>query len=132
MKTDEKHVVTGAFSYSGKYIAQRLLDAGHTVTTITNRPNRPDYFQGKVEVKPLDFSNHKQLVDSLRGAAVLYNTYWVRFNHATFSHSQAVANDSLPLHRRPESGDLCISASPTRRKLQIWSIFVGKGSSNGL
>ncbi len=92
MKTGEKHVVTGAFSYSGKYIAQRLLDAGHRVTTITNRLNRPDYFQGKVEVKPLDFSNHKQLVDSLRGAAVLYNTYWVRFNHVTFSHSQAVEN----------------------------------------
>ena len=33
-----KVVVTGAFSYSGRYIAQRLLDAGHTVITLTHRP----------------------------------------------------------------------------------------------
>jgi NADH dehydrogenase len=28
----------------------------------------------------------------LRGATVFYNTYWVRFNHATFKHSVAVEN----------------------------------------
>ena len=92
METRELHVVTGAFSYSGKYIARRLLDAGHSVRTLTNRRDHPDFFQGKVEAKPLDFGNYAQLVDSLRGAAVLYNTYWVRFNHPQFSHAQAIEN----------------------------------------
>ena len=32
--------VTGAYGYSGQYIAQRLLDAGHEVYTLTNSPHR--------------------------------------------------------------------------------------------
>lgn len=88
----ELQVVTGAFGYSGKYIAQRLLDAGQRVRTITSRQGRPDCFGGRVEKRPLDFRNHAQLVDSLAGATVLYNTYWVRFNHATFTHAAAVDN----------------------------------------
>lgn len=86
------HVVTGAFSYSGKYIAHRLLEAGHRVRTITNRKNHTDFFNGRVEKRPLDFLNHAELVESLRGASVLYNTYWVRFNHSTFTHTEAVDN----------------------------------------
>lgn len=33
-----------------------------------------------------------ELAESLRGARVLYNTYWVRFNHRMFTFDQAVAN----------------------------------------
>ena len=36
--------VTGAFGYSGKYMAQRLIAAGHDVLTLTNSPNRPNPF----------------------------------------------------------------------------------------
>jgi len=104
MSTQELHVVTGAFGYSGRYIAQRLLDTGYRVRTITNRHDRPDYFQGRVEAKPLDFANHSQLVDSLGGAAVLYNTYWVRFNYRLFSHSQAVENSLRLFEAAQEAG----------------------------
>lgn len=92
MCTTERHVVTGAFGYSGRYIAQRLLQQGHQVRTITSKHPVNDPFQGRVERHPLAFENREQLVNSLRGAAVLYNTYWVRFNHANFSHSEAVEN----------------------------------------
>ena len=50
-------VVTGAFSYTGKYIARRLLDAGVRVKTLTGHPDREDPFGGRVEVAPLDFSD---------------------------------------------------------------------------
>jgi len=86
------HVVTGAFGYSGKYIAARLLQAGHRVRTLTNSPGRPNPFAGQVETRPLEFADHGKLVESLRGAAVFYNTYWVRFNYGAFSHSAAVEN----------------------------------------
>ena len=33
-----------------------------------------------------------KLTESLRGADVLYNTYWVRFNHPGFTHAEAVTN----------------------------------------
>jgi uncharacterized protein YbjT (DUF2867 family) len=88
----QRHVVTGAFGYSGKYITQRLLAEGHEVRTLTNSPNRPNPFAGEVDAFPLSFDNPEQLVESLRGAEVLYNTYWVRFNHKTFKHSIAVDN----------------------------------------
>jgi NADH dehydrogenase len=32
------------------------------------------------------------LVESLRNVSVLYNTYWVRFNHRLFRHADAVQN----------------------------------------
>ncbi len=92
MEANALHVVTGAFGYSGRYIAGRLLSAGRTVRTLTNSPDRPDPFRGRVEIRPLDFSDSRRLAESLRGAAALYNTYWVRFNHKGFCHSEAVEN----------------------------------------
>jgi NADH dehydrogenase len=92
MSAQELHVVTGAFGYSGKYIAVRLLQAGHRVRTLTNSLGRPNAFGGQVEARPFHFADRAKLVESLRGAAVFYNTYWVRFNHGDFSHSTAVDN----------------------------------------
>jgi NADH dehydrogenase len=88
----EVHAVTGAFGYSGRYIAQRLLDAGHRVTTLTNSEPRPDLLAGRVRAFPLTFGDPAQLTKSLQGVAVLYNTYWVRFNHRLFTHDEAVRN----------------------------------------
>ena len=88
----ELHVVTGAFGYSGKYIATRLLAAGHTVRTLTDSSNRPNPFEGQVEAHPFNFDAPEKLVESLRGAKVLYNTYWVRFNSTFFKHEDAVKN----------------------------------------
>jgi hypothetical protein len=79
MGAQELHVVTGAFGYSGKYIAARLLQAGHRVRTLTNSVDRPNPFGGRVEASPFHFADKAKLVESLRGVAVFYNTYWVRF-----------------------------------------------------
>lgn len=86
------HVVTGAFGYSGRYITARLLEADHRVWTLTNSPNRDHPFGDRVEVHPFDFDRPDRLQASLEGASVLYNTYWVRFNHTTFRYSQAIEN----------------------------------------
>jgi uncharacterized protein YbjT (DUF2867 family) len=88
----ELHVVTGAFGYSGKYIAARLLAEGHRVRTLTNSLQRPNPFGEKVEAHPFNFDDPDALVESLRGAKVLYNTYWVRFNYSFFKHADAVRN----------------------------------------
>ncbi len=91
MKKD-RHAVTGAFGYSGKYIAKRLLDRGHEVITLTNSVNRANPFDGQVKACPFDFDHPKELAKSLQGVSVLYNTYWVRFNHKMFQHADAVKN----------------------------------------
>ena len=88
----ELHAVTGAFGYSGRYIAHRLLQAGREVRTLTNTRPVADPFGGRVQAWPLAFDRPASLLDSLRGVRVLYNTYWVRFNHRWFTHAQAVRN----------------------------------------
>ncbi len=87
-----KIVVTGAFSYSGKYIAKRLLEKGEEVITLTNHPNRPNPFNGKIKSYPLNFANESELVASLQGTDVLVNTYWVRFDKGTNTQPKAVEN----------------------------------------
>ena len=91
METKEIHVVTGAFGYSGKYIALRLLTQGHEVRTLTNSLHKPNPFGDRVRPYPFHFDQPDKLVENLRGAKVLYNTYWVRFNHKTFAHETAVS-----------------------------------------
>lgn len=92
MNTKLVHMVTGAFGYSGKYIARRLLAAGHEVRTLTNSPQKPHPFGDIVRPYPLSFYDPQQLTEALRGVDVLYNTYWVRFDHKDFSHETAVGN----------------------------------------
>jgi NADH dehydrogenase len=100
----ELDVVTGAFGYTGKYITQRLLDAGRRVRTITGHPDRENPFGGLVEVEPMDFSDRAKLVRSLRGAEVLYNTYWVRFNHGHATFDAAVVNSRALISAAKEAG----------------------------
>lgn len=86
-----KIAVTGAFSYSGKYIAKRLLARGEEVITLTGHPNRPDPFNGKVKAYPLDF-DEASMTKSLQGVEVLVNTYWVRFDKGENTQPRAVEN----------------------------------------
>lgn len=104
MTSAEIHVVTGAYGYSGKYIARRLLDAGYEVRTLTNSPDRPNPFGGRIKTCAYNFDDIQKLVDSLRGASVLYNTYWVRFNHSNFTHSVAVENTFKLFNAAKEAG----------------------------
>lgn len=90
--TQQLHIVTGAFGYTGKYITARLLKQGVRVRTLTNSLNRANPFGGQVEAMPYNFDDFDKLVASMRGATVLYNNYWVRFNYKDFDHSEAVQN----------------------------------------
>ncbi len=91
----EIHAVTGAFGYTGRYIARKLLARNHQVITLTNSLHKPDPFAGQVQAYPFHWEDPAQLAETLRGVKVLYNTYWVRFNHKNFSHAQAVANTKI-------------------------------------
>ena len=92
MSDSQIHAVTGAYGYSGKYIARRLLEKDHCVITLTNSPHRANPFGKKIQAYPFNFVNPSQLIETLQGVSVLYNTYWVRFNHKMFRHEDAVKN----------------------------------------
>ena len=98
----ELHAVTGAFGYSGKYVTQRLLAAGHDVITLTNSVHRANPFGNKVQAYSFHFDDWQQMAETLRGVRVLYNTYWVRFNHKMFRHETAV-NNTLALFKAAQA-----------------------------
>ena len=98
------HVVTGAFGFSGRYIAECLLREGFRVRTLTNSSDRASPLQGRIEAHPFHFNQPDLLVESLRGADVLYNTYWVRFNARDFRYSLAVRNTLTLFRAAKEAG----------------------------
>jgi NADH dehydrogenase len=85
-------VITGAFSYTGKYATQLLLSRGYKIRTLTFHPERTNPFGDGVQVFPYNFDYPDQLTDGLRGASTLINTYWVRFPHGTSTFEAAVQN----------------------------------------
>lgn len=99
-----RHAVTGAYGYSGKYIAQRLLAQGETVLTLTNSLSRTNPFGPQVPAFPFNFDQPEELVKTLTGVSVLYNTYWVRFNHRDFTHADAVRNTRIIFQAAREAG----------------------------
>lgn len=100
----QTHAVTGAFGYSGRYIAWRLLDKGNKVITLTNSLHRKNPFGEKVQAHPFCLDNPDKLIDILRGVSVLYNTYWVRFNHKKFTYADAVKNTITLFDAAKEAG----------------------------
>ena len=99
-----KIAVTGAFGYSGRYIAKRLLQRNHEVITLTNSLGRPNPFGGQLQAFPFNFANPQLLIETLRGTDVLINTYWVRFDHRRFTHQEAVVNTKILFAAAKQAG----------------------------
>jgi NADH dehydrogenase len=101
--SDDFDIVTGAFSYSGAVIARELQASGRRVRTLTGHPGRAPAGT-PIEVRPLDFADPAGLTESLRGARVLVNTYWVRFAHGRVSHETAVAQSRVLFQAAAQAG----------------------------
>jgi len=96
--------VTGAFGYSGRYIANRLLADGHEVITLTNSEGRANPFGDRIRAYPFHFKEPERLRATFREVEVLVNTYWVRFDHRLFTHAQAVANTKAMFNAAKAAG----------------------------
>ncbi len=104
MNVPQLDVVTGAFSYSGKYITRRLLDTGKRVKTLTSHPNRPNPFGRRVSVAPFSFDSPDQLLADLRGATTLFNTYWIRFPRGQLTFDHAIRNTRTLINAARQAG----------------------------
>src|SRR5215472_4443773 len=96
--------ITGAFSYTGRHVAERLLAVGHSVVTLTNHPRGSAIAGHPVDVHPLDFSDAGGLGRALGGADVLFNTYWVRFDHGDVTFDSAVRNSAALIEAARAAG----------------------------
>ena len=97
-------VITGAFSYTGKYATRILLDRGYRIRTLTYHPERENPFGDRVQVFPYTFDNPERLTETLRGASTLINTYWVRFPRGEATFERAVQNTQALIAAAKEAG----------------------------
>lgn len=100
----EINVVTGAFGFTGKHIAGRLLTAGKEVLTLTGHPGRENPFGGRVAAALYNFERPAELTATLKGATVLYNTYWIRFARGTMTFDKAVQNTKTLIEAAKDAG----------------------------
>ena len=97
-------VITGAFSYTGKYTTRLLLGRGYTVRTLTYHPRRENPFGESVQVFSYNFDHPDRLRETLRGASTLINTYWVRFPRGESTFEVAVRNTRTLLAAAKDAG----------------------------
>lgn len=97
-------VVTGAFSYTGRAIAEELLRRDRLVRTLTRGSAGGDALEGRIEAAPLQFRDRAALRRALVGVETLYNTYWVRFERGETTFERAVENTRVLLGVAREAG----------------------------
>jgi uncharacterized protein YbjT (DUF2867 family) len=99
-----RHAVTGAFGFSGRHIAARLMAEGHEVLNLTNHPPRSiSAGPSPTATAPLVF-DETALAKSLDGVDTLFNTYWVRFSRGSTTHAAAVRNSSILIDAARKAG----------------------------
>jgi uncharacterized protein YbjT (DUF2867 family) len=96
--------VTGAFSYTGRAIAEELLRRGRPVRTLSRRREPDDPLATRVEWAPLDFSDPRALARRLAGCERLFVTYWIRFERGGSTFARAVANTGTLVRAAREAG----------------------------
>jgi NADH dehydrogenase len=84
------HAVTGATSFTGRYIAQRLAAEGHDVRDLTRAPRTPHPLGERVSSVSVDFDHPAQLTAALKGVDTLYNTFWIRFEREPITYQWAI------------------------------------------
>ena len=68
------HCVTGATSFTGRFIGRRLTEAGNEVRNLTRA----------------DLADADRLAAALSGADTLYNTFWIRFERGAVTYRWAI------------------------------------------
>jgi uncharacterized protein YbjT (DUF2867 family) len=96
-------VVTGAFSFTGRYVAARLLELGREVRTLTRHPQSASPFGARVEAFPLEF-DPDTLTERLRGVDTLYNTYWIRSPRGDLTFEHVLDHTSILIDAAREAG----------------------------
>jgi NADH dehydrogenase len=73
------HAVTGAASFTGRFIAERLAGLGHEVRGLTRA----------------DLAEPDRLAAALDGADTLYNTFWIRFERGPITYAWAIERSRM-------------------------------------
>lgn len=96
--------VTGAFGYTGKYIANILIEKGEKILTFTNHKKNLKEFEDKIETFAYNFSDKSIMANVLKNVEVLYNTYWIRFPYRKCNFDTAIKNSKTIIDASKTAG----------------------------
>ena len=96
--------VTGATSYTGRFIGQLLVAGGRRVIDLT-RDVRTEHPLGELAVRAgLDFDDPDRLTRTLDGVDTLYNTFWIRFERGPITYRWAVERSQVLIAAAQRAG----------------------------
>ncbi len=117
--------VTGAWSYSGRVVAARLLERGYAVRSLTSRPvPDPDPHGGQVEAAPYGAFDVRSLARSLRGVDALYCGYWTRHDRPPIGHRGPWTSHQLAVERSRALAAAAVEAGVRRL---VWTSIANPG-----
>lgn len=116
------HVVTGAFGYTGRWIARELLDRGHRVRTLTGHPDRADPLADRVPARPFRFDAPARMAEAMEGGAVLHNTCWIRFEHGDRTFRRAVRHSRALFEAARRAGVLVNNVAWLVRRFPVFPV----------
>lgn len=90
-----RDAVTGAFGFTGRAIAVRLLAEGRAVVTLARRVDQADPIAARLSIYPLDFARPDRLAEALAGVDTLFNTYWIRFPWGAMTFERATEQSAV-------------------------------------
>jgi NADH dehydrogenase len=96
--------VTGATSYTGRFIAERLVANGRAVIDLTRDPRGPHPLGELARSEHLDFDQPDRLVHTLEGVDTLYNTFWIRFERGPITYRWAVERSQVLITAARDAG----------------------------
>ena len=96
--------VTGAFGFTGRALAERLLGAGREVVTLTRRSGAGDPLAARLAIRPIEGVDAAGLAAALDGVDTLYNTYWLRFPRGIETFEGVLANSAALLEAARTAG----------------------------
>lgn len=97
-----RSAVTGATSYTGRFIAQRLRERGEWVINLTRRP-RGTTPPGVTDVA-FPASSVAELARALDGIDTVYNTHWIRFERGSVTYGGAIETATMLLDAAAAAG----------------------------
>ena len=88
--------ITGALSYTGRYLSKALLDSGTSSVLSFSRRKVPISSHilsptdlSRITTAPLNFDDREGMKEKLEGVDVLFCTYWIRFEKFGDTHEKA-------------------------------------------
>jgi uncharacterized protein YbjT (DUF2867 family) len=96
--------ITGAFGFTGRALAERLLADGRDLVTLSRRSGEGDSLRARLRVEPFDTDRPDRLVAALAGVDTLFDTFWIRFPRGRMTYERAVAQSAVLVAAARDAG----------------------------